>query len=104
MIPLQIGPAMQSRIALALTIVSTVLGLAVGYIALKGYWRSRRRPMLFVAVGFFLVFWTPVLLLLGPYLIPIIGGFAYGVLGEISRIVGLVCILYGLGLPYRRAE
>jgi hypothetical protein len=100
----QINPALQSQIALLLTLISTVLGLAVGFLALKGYWKSRRRPMLFIAIGFFLVFWTPVLLLAGPYLVPLIGGFAYGVLGEISRIIGLLCILYGLGMPFSRAE
>lgn len=100
MIPLQLDPALQSQIALALTIVSTVLGLAVGFIALRGYWRSRKRPMLFIAAGFFLVFWTPVLLLAGPYLAPVIGQFVYGVLGEVSQIIGLLCILYGLRLPY----
>jgi len=104
MIPLQIDPALQSQIALILTLISTVLGLAVGFLALKGYWQSRRRPMLFIAVGFFLVFWTPVLLLAGPYLVPLTGGFVYGMLGEISQILGLVCILYGLGLPFTRVE
>lgn len=104
MIPLQLDPALQSQIALALTIVSTLLGLAVGIIALRGYWRSRRRPMLFVAVGFFLVFWTPVLLLAGPSLVPVIGPFAYGVLGEVSQILGLLCILYGLGMPFAGSD
>lgn len=101
MIPLQVDPALQAQIAFVLTIVSTVLGLTVGYLALRGYWQSRKRPMLFIAVGFFLVFWTPVLLLAGPYLAPVIGQFAYGILGEVSRILGLLCILYGLRLPLR---
>jgi len=56
--------------------------------------------MLFIAVGFFLVFWTPVLLVAGPYLAPLIGPLVYGMLGEISQIVGLLCILYGLRMPY----
>lgn len=101
---LQFGMELQSQIALALTIISTVLGLAVGYLALQGYRRSRQRPMLFIAVGFFLVFWTPVLLLAGPYLVPVVGPFVYGMLGELSRIVGLVSILYGLRMPLSRAE
>lgn len=99
---LQLSPSLQSQIAFALTITSTVLGLAVGYIALRGYWRSRKRPMLFIAVGFFLVFWTPVLLVTGPYLAPVIGPFAYGMLGEISQILGLVSILWGLRMPLTR--
>ncbi|WP_248516339.1 DUF7521 family protein [Salinarchaeum laminariae] len=100
MIPLQVSPSLQSQIAFVLTITSTLLGLAVGYLALRGYWQSRRRPMLFIAVGFFLVFWTPVLLVAGPYLVPLVGPFVYGMLGEISQIAGLLCILYGLRMPY----
>ncbi|WP_438267251.1 DUF7521 family protein [Halomarina salina] len=102
MTPLQLTPAVQSHIALVLTVTSTVLGLAVGYIALRGYWRSRKRPMLFIALGFFLVFWTPVLLLIGPYLVPLVGGFVYGMLGEVSQILGLLSILYGLRMPPSR--
>jgi len=99
---LQLSPAIQSQIASVLTITSTILGLAVGYLALRGYWQSRNRPMLFIAAGFFLVFWTPVLLVLGPLLIPIVGPFVYGILGELSRIAGLLLILYGLRMPYLR--
>lgn len=104
MIPLQLGPGLQSQIAFALSVISTLLGLVIGYIALQGYHRNRRRPMLFIAVGFFLVFWTPVLLLIGPYLAPIIGQFVYGVLGEVSQIFGLLCILYGLRMPIVRSK
>ncbi|WP_276270998.1 DUF7521 family protein [Haloarcula litorea] len=103
---LQLSPAIQSQIAFVLTVISTILGLAVGYLALRGYWQSRNRPMLFIAVGFFLVFWTPVLLVIGPYLTPLVGSFVYGMLGEISRIIGLLSILYGLRMPYlqRKSE
>lgn len=100
--PLALSPALQSNIALFLTVASTVLGLAVGIIALQGYRRSGKRPMFFIAIGFFLVFWTPVLLLAGPYLVPLVGPFVYGVLGEVSRIVGLLCVLYGLRAPPSR--
>jgi len=101
---LQLSPALQSQIAFVLTITSTILGLAVGYLALQGYWRNRKRPMLFIAVGFFLVFWTPVLLVAGPYLAPVIGPFVYGVLGEVSQILGLVSILYGLRMPLSQSD
>lgn len=104
MILLQLSPSLQSQIAFALTIISTALGLVVGYLALQGYWQSRKRPMLFIAIGFFLVFWTPVLLIAGPYLAPVIGPFVYGVLGEVSQILGLVSILYGLRMPLSRSD
>ncbi|RBI59527.1 hypothetical protein DMJ13_23305 [halophilic archaeon] len=99
----QVDPTLQSQIAFVLTVISTILGLLVGYFALKGYWRSRKQPMLFIALGFFLVFWTPVLLLTGPILAPVIGQFLYGILGEISRILGLLCILYGLRIPFTQS-
>lgn len=101
---LQLSPSLQTQIAFVLTVTSTILGLAVGYLALRGYWQSRQRPMLFIAVGFFLVFWTPVLLVAGPYLIPLVGPFVYGMLGEISQIVGLISILFGLRMPYLQRD
>ena len=104
MIPIQLDPLLQAQIAFVLTMISTGLGLLVGYLALKGYWRNRRRPMLFIAIGFFLVFWTPLLLLAGSVIAPVIGQFAFGVLGEVSQILGLLCILYGLRLPFSRAD
>ncbi|WP_255190765.1 DUF7521 family protein [Natronobeatus ordinarius] len=104
MTPLVLSPQLQGMIAFALTIVSTILGLAIGYLALRGYLQSRKRPMLFIAVGFFLVFWTPVLLLAGPLFVTVFGEFLYGILGEVSRVLGLLCILYGLWTPVDRTE
>lgn len=101
MMPFQLDPIVRSQIALVLSVLSSILGLAVGYLALKGYWQSRKRPMFFIAIGFFLVFWTPLLLLAGPVLAPVVGQFIFGVLGEISRIIGLLCILYGLKGPFK---
>lgn len=100
----QPDPALRSLIAFGLSFVSTVLGLGVGYFALKGYWQSRKRPMLFIAIGFFLVFWTPLLLLAGPVLAPVVGQFVFGILGEVSRILGLLCILYGLRAPFGKGD
>lgn len=102
MIALQLGTGSTAAlVSFALNILSTILGLAVGYIAFQGYRRNGSRPMLYVAVGFFLVFWTPVLLLAGPVLAPVVGNFTYGVLGEVSRILGLTSVLYGLRMPLR---
>lgn len=100
--PFQPDPTLQPLIAFTLSLISTALGLVVGYLALRGYWQSRKRPMLFIAIGFFLVFWTPLLLLAGPVLAPVLGGFVFGVLGELSRIIGLLCILYGLRTPFTK--
>ena len=68
--------------------------------------------MLFVAVGFVLAFWTPVLLLVSFIVLPevariapnVLGlvDFVFGVAGSVSQLIGLVCILYGLRMPLRR--
>lgn len=104
MIPLQLGtPNTATLIAFVLSLMTTVLGFAVGYIALRGYRRNRSRPMLFVAIGFVLVFWVPVFLVVGPLLVPT-ADFAFGMIGELSRVIGLVSILYGLRMPMSHRE
>lgn len=100
MIVLQLGTGSTAAlVATGLSLLSTVLGLAVAYIAFQGYRRNGSRPMLYVAAGFVLVFWTPVLLFASSVLAPVVGEFTYGVLGELSQVLGLVCILYGLRMP-----
>lgn len=99
-------------ISIALTLTASVLGLAVGAIAFWGYWRNRSLPMLFVATGFFFTFWTPVLLLAGFVLagelvqfvpgIRVTANVALGIAGKVSKIIGLLFILYGLRMPRNR--
>ena len=95
---IQIDPWLLGLLSTVLSAGTTVLGLAVGYIAFRGY-RQGSRPMKFVAAGFLLVFWAPFLLFVGNALVPGLPEFALGVIGELSRFVGLVCILYGLWTP-----
>lgn len=85
-------------VAATLSILSTVLGVAVALIAFRAYRQSRSRPMLFVAVGFVLVFWVPLLLVVGWLLNPR-AEILLGMLGELSRVIGLACVLYGLWAP-----
>lgn len=96
---LPVDPRTVALISTALSIATTVLGLAVGYIALRGYRRNRSRPMLFVSVGFVLVFWAPFLLFVGNTAVPGLPEFLLGMVGETSRLLGLVSILYGLRMP-----
>ena len=68
--------------------------------------------MLFVATGFFFTFLTPVLIFFGFTALRSVAQFAPGMLGtvnvalgiagEVSRIIGLLCILYGLRMPFDR--
>lgn len=109
---LQFGTRPAGTVSLALTVVTSILGLAVGYIAFRGYRRNRSLPMLFVATGFLLAFWTPVFLLGSYAAAGTVGEFAPGLegtvetafslAGRISRIIGLLCILYGLRMPIGR--
>ncbi|GAA0681680.1 hypothetical protein ACFQDG_04530 [Natronoarchaeum mannanilyticum] len=108
----QLGVHTGEPVGFALSVVASVLGLAVGYLAFRGYRQNRSLPMLFIAVGFLLAFWTPVLLLAGFGVLGVVGQFAPGMeatvdtafslAGETSRIIGLLCILYGLRMPFGR--
>jgi len=109
---LQFSVRNTETISIALTLTASVLGLVVGYIAFRGYWRNRSLPMLFVATGFFFTFWTPVLLLAGFVIagevsqfvpgIRVTASVAFGIAGKVSKIIGLLLILYGLRMPLNR--
>jgi hypothetical protein len=101
--------ASDGAIPFALSVIAAVLGLAVGWIALRGYRRNDSRPMLFVAAGFLLAFWAPPLLLFAYLATDLAATFspeleesvptAIAMAGDLSRIAGFVCILYGLAMP-----
>lgn len=79
--------------------LSVLLGLAIAYIAYRGYRRNGSRPMLFVAAGFALVLGVPALLTVVLYLLlsvplPIVNTLAQG-----CELLGLGAILYGLWMP-----
>lgn len=105
---LQMGGA-SSLLALGIQLLTTILGLAVAYIAFRGYRRNQSRPMLFIAVGFVLTFWTPVILLASFVVLPRVAqiapdllgtvNFVFGIAGSVSQLIGLLCILYGLRMP-----
>jgi hypothetical protein len=109
---LQFSGGLSSTIALVLNVLTTLLGLGVAYIAFRGYRRNQSRPMAFIAVGFVLTFWTPVLLLVSFLILPEVAriapdalglvDFLFGVAGSVSQLIGLLCILYGLRMPLRR--
>lgn len=51
MIP-TIDPSFEAIVQGSLFLVLSVLGIAIVYVAFRGYRRNRSRPMLFLAVGF----------------------------------------------------
>lgn len=97
-------------VSVALSVVVSVLGFVVGYIAFRGYRRNESLPMLFTATGFLLVFWAPGALTVGFLVLDATVTFApglrdtvetaFGFAGQGSRIVGLLCLLYGLWMPF----
>ena len=108
---LQFSGGLSNTIALVLNVLTTILGLAVAYVAFRGYRRNQSRPMAFVAAGFVLTFWTPVLLLVSFVVLPQVAQVApqslglvnslFGIAGSVSQLIGLACILYGLRIPIR---
>lgn len=98
-------------IGAGLSLVSAVLGILITYIAFQGYRRNDSQPMMFVAVGFLLVFVVPFFIFIIPALTVVVGGVGplaaevsgvAGFIAEVSRVIGLLCILYGLRMPLRR--
>jgi|AntRauTorcE11898_2_1112593.scaffolds.fasta_scaffold33427_2 hypothetical protein len=106
--------ASDGTIPFALSVIAALLGLAVGWVALRGYRRNDSRPMLFVAAGFLLAFWAPPALLLTYLAVDLVATFspaleesvptAIAMTGDLSRIAGFVCILWGLAMPGRSGE
>lgn len=106
--------ASDGAIPFALSVIAAVLGLAVGWVALRGYRRNESQPMLFVAVGFLLAFWAPPALLLTYLATDLVATFspelqesvptAIAMAGDLSRIAGFVCILWGLAMPGNSGE
>jgi zinc transporter ZupT len=79
--------------------LTVLLGLAISYIAYRGYRRNQSRPMLFVAAGFALVVGVPaaagvVLYVVFDAPIPVINS-----VGQVSELAGMAAILYGLWMP-----
>ncbi|QLH82709.1 DUF7521 family protein [Halosimplex pelagicum] len=93
------------------TATIAILGFAVGYVAYRGYRRNESLPMLFVAAGFLVAFWTPGVLFGGFAALDAVATFAPGLrstvrtalalAADLATIVGLCCILYGLWMPRR---
>lgn len=89
--------------------VTILVSFGIAYVAYRGYRRNDSRPMLFVAAGFLLAFWAPPALLLTYLATDLVATFspeleesvptAIAMAGDLSRIAGFVCILYGLAMP-----
>lgn len=79
--------------------VTVIIGVAISYIAYRGYRRNGSRPMLFVAVGFVLITGIPGVATVLLYLLLDIPAPIVNSLVQVSEITGMASILYGLWTP-----
>ncbi|WP_256298517.1 DUF7521 family protein [Haloarchaeobius salinus] len=80
-------------------VVTIVLGLAISYIAYRGYRRNQSRAMLFVAAGFVLIIGIPAVLTVLLYFLLDVPIEIVNSVGQASELVGMTAILYGLWTP-----
>ncbi|MFD1644613.1 DUF7521 family protein [Haloarchaeobius litoreus] len=80
-------------------IVTIVLGLAISYIAYRGYRRNQSRAMLFVAAGFVLIIGIPAVVTVLLYFLLDVPIEIVNSVGQVSELVGMTAILYGLWTP-----
>lgn len=91
------GSGVSARAVLfASELVTVALGLAIAYIAYRGYRRNDSRPMLFIAIGFFLVTGLPALAATAFFALAQVDEVVAGVLTQAAEITGMLCILYAL--------
>lgn len=106
--PLYLGDALtpdtfEAGLMLA-QIAKAIVGIAIAYIAYRGYRRNESRPMCYIALGFALVLGVPFVLYIGGValvaLVAVPTWAQAAVIGvaELSQLAGLVAILYALRL------
>jgi hypothetical protein len=81
--------------------IVVLLGLAISYLAYAAYRRNRSRPMLFIAIGFMLVLFVPGVLAVVLFVVLNVPAPIVNSVGQVSEVVGLGAILYGLWRPRR---
>ncbi len=104
-VPLQISqpdlPSWTLIASQAINFAVAIVGIIITYIAYRGYRRNDSRPMLFIAIGFFLaivlqfVLLIPMILLTDSVTITIV----YRFIRDIGTLAGLLCILYAIRMP-----
>lgn len=80
----------------AAEVLTALLGIAIAYIAYRGYRRNQSRPMLYLAIGFVLVLGIPFVMFIFQTFIPIIPALVFVGAMQLSQVAGLVVILYAL--------
>ena len=102
LVPLEAGTVPADPFELAVfgsQIAKALIGLAIAYIAYRGYRRNRSRPMLAISIGFLLVLGVPFVFFVVFYTVPGVPEVAVALVMEASQLVGLFVILYALRMP-----
>lgn len=76
------------------------VSFVIAYIAYQGYSRNDSRPMLFVAIGFVLVFGGPGGVFIASLLLPVPSIVTAG-LTQVIELAGMLVMLYGFLAPAR---
>lgn len=105
-LPLQVSeaadPSQFEAAMLSINVLKAIIGLAIAYIAFRGYRRNESRPMLYLAIGFVMVLGVPFFLFLGGMSILFLVGLPSAaepgvvVASELSQLIGLLVIVYAL--------
>ncbi|HKL28055.1 MAG TPA: hypothetical protein VJ898_02190 [Natrialbaceae archaeon] len=84
-------------------VITVLFGIAIAYVAFRGYRRNASRPMLFMAIGFILAVALPGTLSYLTYVLTMVFRMSLGIdyihlaaVLQVSEIVGMACILYAL--------
>lgn len=98
----RLGVDLLETVVLAMNLLKGIVGIAIAYIAYRGYRRNGSRPMLFISAGFALTLGIPVFLVFGGLTVIQAAGLpgyldsAVSMTSEVCQVLGLFVILYAL--------
>lgn len=92
------GPIPDWAVAIlqGMNLIGAVIGVFIAYQAYRGYKRNESKPMLYIAVGFFLVLGVPLVLFAVAVLIPATPQTVFAFVSQSATLVGLLAILYAI--------
>jgi len=86
-----------ARLALqAYELVGAAFGLFIAYLAYRGYRRNDSRPMLFLALGFSIIFGLAVPVFGLSLAFPAVSPVVSQIFIQTFEIIGFLCIIYAL--------
>lgn len=94
-------PAWAQLLSQGINVLIGIVGIAIAYVAYRGYRRNQSRPMLFISIGFILTAGLPFamflpVVLLNPGETALL---AFSMTRNVATLLGLLSILYALRMP-----